>query len=90
MVNSIKIENLRSLKDTEFVQLKKLNILLGTNSSGKSTFLRSFPLFFNQLIRIYVVPYLGLMIRLLTLEIIKLPKINIQRITRILDFIQTE
>lgn len=86
MVNSIKIENLRSLKDTEFVQLKKLNILLGTNSSGKSTFLRSFPLFFNQLIRIYVVPYLGLMIRLLTLEIIKLPKINIQRITRILDF----
>lgn len=74
MVNSIKIENLRSLKDTEFVQLKKLNILLGTNSSGKSTFLRSFPLFFNQLIRIYVVPYLGLMIRLLTLEIIKLPK----------------
>lgn len=86
MVNSIKIENLRSLKDTEFVQLKKLNILLGTNSSGKSTFYRSFPLFFQQLIRIYVVPYLGLMIRLLTLEIIKLPKINIQRITRILDF----
>lgn len=48
MVNSIKIENLRSLKDTEFVQLKKLNILLGTNSSGKSTFLRSFPLFFQS------------------------------------------
>lgn len=86
MVNSIKIENLRSLKDTEFVQLKKLNILLGTNSSGKSTFYVASPFFFNQLIRIYVVPYLGLMIRLLTLEIIKLPKINIQRITRILDF----
>lgn len=45
MISSIKIENLRSLKETPFINLKKMNILLGANSSGKSTFLRSFPLF---------------------------------------------
>lgn len=45
MIDAIRIENLRSLKDTDFIKLKKLNILLGGNSSGKSTFLRSFPLF---------------------------------------------
>ena len=45
MIESIRIENLRSLKDTGFIDLKKINILLGANSSGKSTFLRSFPLF---------------------------------------------
>lgn len=44
MISSIRICNLRSLKDTNYIQLKKLNILVGTNSSGKSTFLRSFPL----------------------------------------------
>lgn len=45
MIESVRIENLRSLKDTGFIDLKKINILLGANSSGKSTFLRSFPLF---------------------------------------------
>lgn len=44
MISEIRIRNLRSLRDTGSVSLKKLNILLGTNSSGKSTFLRSFPL----------------------------------------------
>lgn len=44
MISEIRIRNLRSLKDTGNVQLKKINVLLGTNSSGKSTFLRSFPL----------------------------------------------
>lgn len=44
MINSIRIENLRSIKDSQHIKLKPLNILVGTNSSGKSTFLRSFPL----------------------------------------------
>lgn len=44
MVNSIRIKNLRSLKDTDNISIKKLNILVGSNSSGKSTFLRVFPL----------------------------------------------
>ena len=44
-MNSIQIKNLRSLKDTGKIEIKKVNILVGNNSSGKSTFLRVFPLF---------------------------------------------
>ena len=43
-MNSIRIENLRSLQDTGMIKLSPLTILLGNNSSGKSTFLRAFPL----------------------------------------------
>lgn len=45
MITHVRIQNLRSLVDTGFIELKPLTILLGSNSSGKSTFLRSFPLF---------------------------------------------
>ncbi|MCM1139372.1 MAG: ATP-binding protein [Muribaculum sp.] len=44
MIDKIRIQNLRSLKDTGFVPIKPITVLLGSNSSGKSTFLRSFPL----------------------------------------------
>ena len=44
-MESIRINNLRCLKDTEWIDLKKVNVLVGNNSSGKSTFLRVFPLF---------------------------------------------
>lgn len=44
MLESLRIKNLRSLQDTGRVQLKPLTILLGENSCGKSTFLRTFPL----------------------------------------------
>ncbi|MFK2905249.1 AAA family ATPase [Dyella ginsengisoli] len=43
-MESISIRNLRSLKDTGDVEIKPLTVLLGKNSAGKSTFLRSFPL----------------------------------------------
>lgn len=43
-MKSIKLENIRSLKNTGFVDLKPLTILIGENSSGKSTFCRVFPL----------------------------------------------
>lgn len=43
-MDSIRIKNLRSLKDTDLVALKPINVLVGMNSSGKSTFLRTFPL----------------------------------------------
>jgi len=43
-VESIRIRNLRSLQDTGQIDVRKLNILVGGNSSGKSTFLRVFPL----------------------------------------------
>ena len=40
----IGFKNLRSLKDTGLIDIKPITFLLGQNSSGKSTFLRSFPL----------------------------------------------
>lgn len=43
-LNSISIKNLRSLKDTGEIDIKPITILVGKNSVGKSTFLRSFPL----------------------------------------------
>ncbi|MBE9469239.1 MAG: AAA family ATPase [Bacteroidetes bacterium] len=43
-MEAIRIENLKSLKDTGQIPLKSMNILLGPNNSGKSTFLRVFPL----------------------------------------------
>lgn len=44
-LKSLRVRNLRSFGcDNEFIPLKKLNILVGKNSCGKSTFLRMFPL----------------------------------------------
>ncbi|MDQ0204967.1 DUF3696 domain-containing protein [Pectinatus haikarae] len=43
-MDKIAIRNLRSLKDTGDIELKPITVLVGRNSSGKSTFLRSFPL----------------------------------------------
>jgi predicted ATP-dependent endonuclease of OLD family len=43
-MEALRIENLRSLADTGFIDLKPVTLLLGQNSSGKSTFLRCFPL----------------------------------------------
>ncbi|KPH94327.1 hypothetical protein AMS58_12435 [Pseudoalteromonas porphyrae] len=43
-MDNIRIKGLRSLVDTNVVEIKPINILVGTNSSGKSTFLRVFPL----------------------------------------------
>jgi AAA15 family ATPase/GTPase len=43
-MEQIRIKNLRSLKDTGLIDIKPLTILVGKNSSGKSTFLRFFPL----------------------------------------------
>ncbi|TCM65064.1 uncharacterized protein DUF3696 [Acinetobacter calcoaceticus] len=43
-LKSIRLKNLRSLKDTGDVELKPITILVGKNSVGKSTFLRTFPL----------------------------------------------
>lgn len=43
-MKSIEIKNMRCLKDTGIIELPPITILVGENSSGKSTFLRSFPL----------------------------------------------
>ena len=43
-MQSVGIENLRILENTGFIDIKPITLLLGANSSGKSTFLRFFPL----------------------------------------------
>jgi hypothetical protein len=40
----IRVKNLRSIKDSGNIQIKPLTISVGSNSSGKSTLLRLFPL----------------------------------------------
>lgn len=44
VVKEIQIRNFRSLKDTGLQTLSPITLLVGENSSGKSTFLRAFPL----------------------------------------------
>lgn len=43
-LDKIRVKNLRTLLDTGKVDIKPLTLLVGKNSSGKSTFLRFFPL----------------------------------------------
>lgn len=44
MLHAVRLVNLRSLEDTGEIELRPLTILVGANSSGKSSFLRFFPL----------------------------------------------
>jgi predicted ATPase len=50
-MESIRIQNLRSIGDSGVIPIKNINILVGQNSSGKSTFLRTFPLLRQSIIR---------------------------------------
>lgn len=43
-INGMRIKNLRSLKDTDELPIKRLNLLVGRNSGGKSTYARILPL----------------------------------------------
>lgn len=43
-LDSIRVRNLRSLKDTGWVEQRPITVLVGRNSAGKSTFARLFPL----------------------------------------------
>lgn len=58
MINSVHLENFRALEDTGNIPIKKLTILLGKNSIGKSSFLRSFPLFQQSLLNTRTEPLL--------------------------------
>lgn len=44
IINAVKFNNIRSLTDANYIELKPLIILVGKNSVGKSTFARTFPL----------------------------------------------
>lgn len=43
-MESVRIKNLRSFEDTKDINLKPITLLVGANGSGKSSFLRFFPL----------------------------------------------
>lgn len=43
-VTGIRVKNLRSLRDTGWIDIRPITILVGRNSSGKSSFARVFPL----------------------------------------------
>lgn len=43
-LKSLRVKNLRNFKDTGHIEIKPINILVGKNSVGKSTFARLFPL----------------------------------------------
>ena len=43
-MKSLRIQNLKSIKDSGNIDIKPLTILIGRNSSGKSSFVRSLPL----------------------------------------------
>ena len=43
-MKELQLKNIRSLKDTGLIPISPITLLVGENSSGKSTFLRIFPL----------------------------------------------
>jgi len=48
---ALRIKNLRGFTDTNEILLRDINLFVGQNSSGKSTFLRTFPLIRQSIIR---------------------------------------
>lgn len=49
-MKTIELRNFRSLIDTGVITLNRLTVLVGQNSLGKSSFLRSFPLLKQSLL----------------------------------------
>lgn len=67
---SYSVKNLRRLTSTPPIEIRPITILLGRNSVGKSTFLRSFPLLRQSVETKSSAPNYGLVITLI-LEISK-------------------
>ena len=57
-MNSVRIRNLKSIRDSGTIDIKPLTVLIGKNSSGKSTFLRTFPLIKQSIAKILSDPIL--------------------------------
>ncbi|WP_406569170.1 AAA family ATPase [Aeromonas caviae] len=58
-MKAIRIKNLRCFNDTGYIEIKPINLLIGLNSTGKSSFARVFPLL-KQSIERYQVLYYGM------------------------------
>ncbi len=48
MLRSLRIQNFRSFEDTDIVELRKLNVLIGANNAGKTSFLSAVELFLRS------------------------------------------
>jgi predicted ATPase len=57
-IYSIKIQNFKSIRETEDIRIKKLNVLIGPNGAGKSNFI-SFFKFLNKLFEKQLQLYIG-------------------------------
>jgi predicted ATPase len=56
-IYSIKIKNFKSIRETQEIQIKKLNVLIGPNGAGKSNFISFFKFLnklFNQQLQLYI------------------------------------
>ncbi|MDZ5044099.1 DUF3696 domain-containing protein [Clostridium perfringens] len=49
MIESIKLENFKAFKNSGYIDMKKINILVGPNSSGKSSFIKSLLILKNSI-----------------------------------------
>jgi predicted ATPase len=56
-IYSIKIKNFKSIRETEEIQIKSLNVLIGPNGAGKSNFISFFKFLnelYNQQLQLYI------------------------------------
>ena len=49
MLHSVRLQNFRSFEDTNTIELRKLNVLIGANNAGKTSFLSAVELFLRSL-----------------------------------------
>ncbi|OFY99481.1 MAG: hypothetical protein A3K10_06085 [Bacteroidetes bacterium RIFCSPLOWO2_12_FULL_31_6] len=59
-IHSIKIQNFKSIKETDEIRLNNLNILIGPNGAGKSNFISFFKFLnklYNQQLQLYISQY---------------------------------
>jgi AAA15 family ATPase/GTPase len=59
MIESFKIENYRLFRDLEIKSLKRVNLIIGKNNSGKSTFLEAIRLYCSKNLSKYVLKTLS-------------------------------
>ena len=57
-MNSLRVQNLKSIKDSTYIEIKPLTVLIGKNSCGKSSFIRTFPLLKQSLTKKISAPIL--------------------------------
>lgn len=60
-MKSIRIKNLRSIEDSQNIQINKCNFFIGANGTGKSSILRFFPLIKQTILQKVALPFCGML-----------------------------